>query len=152
MGTDDKRTLLADQGLLNRAADSVADPLFSEDEFFDPNDLLQVRHEMLRCVRSGARSAKDAAKVFGVSRATFYDALSAFERGGIAGLVPRKRGPRAAHKLTDEVIDFVETRLVEEPGCGSEKLAAAIEERFQVSVHRRSVERALERRKKNRSP
>jgi len=146
--TKDKKAVLAQQGVLNRASSLVEDPLFSDSEFFDPDDLIQVRYEMLRSVRTEARGAKDAAEAFGVSRATFYETLASFEQGGVAGLVPKKRGPRGGHKLTDEVVDFVETVIEQEPHTTSSALAVAIEERFQLSVHPRSIERALVRRKK----
>jgi hypothetical protein len=61
-------------------------------------------------------------------------------------LVPGKPGPRGAHKLTDEVLDHVAELRVADPGMRPVALAAAVAERFGVSVHPRSVERALARR------
>ena len=62
------------------------------------------------------------------------------------GLVPAKPGPRGAHKLTDEVLDHLEGLREADPGLSAAELAAAVAERFGVTVHRRSVERALARR------
>jgi transposase len=149
MSSEDKRKILAEHGLLNRAANAVTDSLFVENEFFDAKDIVQVRYEMLRSVRTGARTAKAAAAAFGVSRATLYETLNSFEKTGIGGLVPLKRGPRGAHKLTDEIVDFIDAMLAEDPQCGWKQLASAVEEQFQISVHPRSVERAWKRRKKN---
>jgi transposase len=145
-----RRRALEQQGLLNPSAELVQDERFREDDFFDPADLVQVRYEMLRCVREGTRSVVAAATAFGVSRATFYQAQGAFEREGIGGLIPRKRGPRGAHKLTDDVLDFAQEELERNPSLNSAELAALIGERLKRSVHPRSVERALERRKKKR--
>jgi hypothetical protein len=40
--------------------------------------------------------------------------VGSFAEGGLAGLVPHKRGPKQAHKLADEVLAFiVETRQKE---------------------------------------
>jgi transposase len=143
-----RRRALREQGLLNPAAAAVQDERFHDGDFFEPQDLVQVRYEMLRSVRTGERTASAAAARFGVSRATYYQAQAAFEREGVAGLLPGKRGPRGAHKLTGEVLDFALKQLQDDPGLNSSELAELIGERFHLSVHARSVERALERRKK----
>ncbi|BAB52403.1 mll6055 [Mesorhizobium japonicum MAFF 303099] len=46
--------------------------------------------------RNGVNTAH-AAALFGVSRPTCYQAEDAFEREGIAGLLPSARGPKSAH-------------------------------------------------------
>lgn len=145
-----RRRALREQGLVNPAADAVQDERFRDSDFFDPEDLVQVRYEMLRSVRTREQAASAASIRFGVSRATYYHVLAAFQREGVAGLVPHKRGPRGPHKLTDEVLDFVLDRLRDEPGLSSAALAELVREGFNLSVHARSVERALERRKKKR--
>jgi len=141
---------LREQGLVNPTADDVQDERFRDSDFFDPEDLVQVRYEMLRSVRAGEQTASAAAPLFGVSRATYYQVQAAFDREGVVGLVPHKRGPRSAHKLTAAVLDFVSTQLRDDPGLSSTALAELVSERFNLSVHPRSVERALERRKKKR--
>lgn len=143
-----RRRTLRKQGLVNPAADAVQDERFRDSDFFDPEDLVQVRYEMLRSVCTKEQTASAAAIHFGVSRATYYQVQAAFEREGVAGLVPHKRGPRSAHKLTDEVLNFILARLRDDHGLSSTVLARLVSERFNMSVHPRSVERALERRKK----
>jgi transposase len=64
---------------------------------------------------------------------------------GLAGLVPARPGPRRAHKLTDEVIDFARQAREDDPTVRSAELAELIAERFGITVHPRSVERALAR-------
>ena len=145
-----RRRTLREQGLVNPSAEAVRDARFRDSDFFEPEDLVQVRYEMLRSVRSGEQSASAAAALFGVSRATYYQAQLAFEREGVAGLIPHKRGPRGAHKLTDEVLTFVLERMRDEPGINSATAAQWIKERFELVVHPRSIERALERKKKKR--
>ena len=51
------------------------------------------------CASTGRRSSHSAA-AFGFSRPSFYQAQAALAGGGLAALVPRKPGPRRAHKLT----------------------------------------------------
>ena len=64
---------------------------------------------------------------------------------GLAGLVPARPGPRRAHKLTEEIVSFARAEREADPALRSADLAALIAERFGVSVHPRSVERALAR-------
>ncbi len=56
---------------------------------------------------STASSVAQTTDAFGCSRPTFYQAQTAFKAQGLPGLVPRKRGPRGAHKLDDAVMAFV---------------------------------------------
>jgi transposase len=145
-----KREALREQGTLNPRPRAVTDPLFSEDSFFDPRDLVQVKYEMLRRVQSEGHSVTDAAAAFGFSRPSFYQALSAFEGDGLAGLVPHKRGPKQAHKLTDEVLSFLVEIRQNEPSVQTPELVRRIQERFGTKVHSRSIERALLRTQKKR--
>lgn len=147
-----KRKLVAlrERGCLNPKPEVVKDELFLTTDFFDPNDLLQVKYEMVRRVRDEGQPISHAARMFGVSRPTVYQALSAFDRGGLAGLLPQRPGPRRAHKLSEEVVDFLEDTLAESADLGPGELVAAVKEQFGLSVHPRSVARALARRKKNR--
>ena len=103
---DPKEKALRDCGALN--THPVADALFSDNDFFDSRDLVQVKYEMLRRVHKEGESVSRAAASFGFSRPSFYKSFGEFEREGVTGLLPRKRGPRSGHKLTAEVLAFVE--------------------------------------------
>ena len=145
-----KLKALRDRGCLNPRPEGVSDELFVTADFFDPNDLLQVKYEMVRRVCTEGQPVSHAARNFGVSRPTVYQALSAFEHGGLAGLQPQKPGPRRAHKLSDEVVDFLVGILADTPQTGTGDLVVGVQERFGLTVHPRSIERALARRKKKR--
>jgi transposase len=145
-----KLEALREHGCLNPRPDVVHDELFVTTDFFDPNDLLQVKYEMVRRVQVEGQRVSHAARLFGFSRPTVYQALSAFERGGLAALRPRRPGPRRAHKLSEEVVDFLESALADTPQLGVGELTLAVHERFGLSVHPRSVKRALLRREKKR--
>jgi transposase len=123
----------------------VADSLFVDSDFFDARDLVQVKYEMVRRVRAEGRPISHSAAEFGMSRPTFYQAQAALEVGGMAALVPKKPGPRRAHKLDTEVMDFLERLRSEDPSLRSADLAARVLDRFGRKVHPRSVERALAR-------
>ena len=147
---DAKLQTLQQQGTLNPRPKDVRDELFLQDEFFDARDVVQVKYEMLRRVQAEAKSVTETAAGFGFSRPSFYQALSAFEQDGLAGLVPHKRGPKQAHKLTEEVIAFISEVRQKEPSIRMPELAALIEERFGTKVHPRSIERSLLRHQKKR--
>lgn len=143
---DPKETFLRDQGTWN--THPVHDELFATSEFFDPRDLVQVKYEMLRRVHQEGTPVSRAAGAFGFSRPSFYKTQEAFVREGVIGLLPRKRGPRGGHKLTEEVIAFAQALRTADPPATIPALVEAVAERFGVRVHRRSLERALGRRGK----
>ncbi|GAC1433880.1 MAG: helix-turn-helix domain-containing protein [Burkholderiaceae bacterium] len=145
---DPKLDRLRRQGALNPEPDHVQAPWFRSGDFFDPNDLLQTRYEMLRHVRVDGASKASAALLFGVSRPTLYQAEAAFARDGLSGLLPRQRGPKGAHKLTDDVMAFIEQRLQGGGAIHARTLAQEIAATLKLSVHPRSIERAIGRKKK----
>ena len=128
--------------------ENVQDELFRQ-EFFDPCDLVQVKYEMLRRVQVDGHPVQHTAHAFGFSRPTFYEAQTAYERSGLVGLLPAKRGPRRAHKLSESVMAFVMKELAADPSPSPAELVRLIKQRFSFTVHPRSLQRALARRKKN---
>src|SRR3954454_625854 len=138
---DGKAQELAASRTLNSRPEAVVDQAFRSSEFFDARDLVQVKYEMVRRVEADGLSVSAAAGAFGFSRQSYYSAARALTDDGLQGLVPAKPGPRGAHKLTDEVLEHVERLRAADPGLGAAELAAAVAERFGVTVHRRSVER-----------
>ena len=145
-----KREALKRHGNLNPHPNAVTDPLFEARDFFDRDDVVQVKYEMLRRVTVDKQSVTRSATAFGFSRPTFYQAEADFQRDGLFGLVPEKRGPRQGHKLTPDVLDFAMQLRANDPSLRALDLAAAIQERFAVNAHPRSIERALKRQEKKR--
>ena len=140
-GDDPKEKSLRDCGALN--THPVSDALFSDIDFFDSRDLVQVKYEMLRRVHKEGEPVARAAVSFGFSRPSFYKSSREFEREGIPGLLPRKRGPRSGHKLTDDVLAFVEGLCAGEQPPGIAVLLDEVEKHFGIRVHQRTLERAL---------
>ena len=134
---------MAEDGTLNPAPEKVGDPKFQEDGFFDPRDIVQVKYEMLRRVSVDKASVTEASNEYGVSRPTFYQARADFEGAGLAGLVPRRRGPRGPHKLQGEVLAFLKAQV--EPGepIRARELTDRVRAKFGLDVHPRTIERAL---------
>ncbi len=90
--TDDKHEALRLSGTLHRHPGQVTDERFQNSTFFDARDIVQVKYEMLRRVEHDGWSITRAAKHFGFSRPTFYQAQAAFRADGLYGLVPQRRG------------------------------------------------------------
>ena len=148
-----KQRMLRNNDTLNPHPDGVHDPLFQENAFFDADDLLQVKYEMLRRVHSDGWTVTCAADSFGFSRVSYYKADRALREDGLNGLLPHKRGPKGAHKLTEAVLDYVRTIRSEETDLSFEELIERIAQRFGIRVHQRTLERALiGSKKKRRSP
>jgi hypothetical protein len=57
----------------------------------------------------------------------------------MAGLLDERRGRRGPLKLTPEVVDFIESAS---PSLSALEVAAEVGQRFGVSLHRRTIERA----------
>jgi transposase len=130
---------LAEAGLLNPDPAAVSSPLFVGPEgFFLAADKVQVKYEMLRARAVEGLSAAAAASSHGYSRAAYYLVEAAFESAGVAGLLDERRGPRGPVKVTEEILAF----LAAEGGRPASVLAAEVETRFGVRLHRRTVERA----------
>jgi hypothetical protein len=127
---DPKIDALRQRSSLNPRPDKVSDPLFTSPnaDFFDARDLVQVKYEMVRRVRVDAHPASHVA----------------------AALVPSKPGPRRAHKLDTDVVEFLLHQRAADPSVRAPELARRVRERFTRTVHPRSVERALARREKKR--
>lgn len=150
---DPKREALARSATLHPHPERVTDDLFHQNPFFDARDSLQVKYEMLRRVRVDDHSVSRAAAACGLSRPTYYQAREAFESGGLGALLPGKKGPKRAHKLTGKLLAFVDAKLDADPDMKPAELARQIKEQFGIQVHPNSIARARARRrvgKKNR--
>ena len=139
-----KRESLHAHGALHPRPQDVTDPLFRASVFFDALDLVQVKYEMLRRVRIDHHRVSATAAAFGFSRPSFYAARAAFQQDGLVGLLPRKRGPRHAHKLTDDILAVLATARTDEGLVPSATaLVQVLHEQFGIAAHPRSIERSL---------
>ena len=140
---DNKIKILEENRTLNKHASKVTDPLFRNNPFFDSRDIVQVKYEMLRAVEKDGQSVSESALSFGFSRVSFYKILEEFDNNGVEGLLPRKRGPQGAYKLTGKVMDFINDQIKKNPGITKKQLVEALEIDAGIKVHKRSIERAL---------
>lgn len=89
-----KTASLRQHGALNPHPEKVADKEFLANDFFDAQDLIQVKYEMVRRVRQQGQPVTTVAAAFGLSRTSYYEVQAAFEQNGFPGLLPQKPGPR----------------------------------------------------------
>lgn len=95
-------------------------------------------------------SVTEAVSRFGLSRPTFYKVASDFDREGLPGLLPRKRGPKAPHKLTPEIVSYLE-EIVARGEVDPKALSERVSRQYGRTIHPRTIQRALAQRKKNRT-
>lgn len=140
MSLKSRRDALEAAGLVHPRPEAVTAELFgSGGGFFFALDKVQVKYEMLRAVELEGDTVVTAAAAHGYSRAEFYLVQTAFAERGMAGLLDARRGRKGPTKLTEEIVGFL---AGEPPGRSGAELAAEVEARFGVSLHRRTVERA----------
>ncbi len=144
----ERKQWLKKEGTLHPNPENVHTGLLAESSFFDGNDLMQMKYEMLRSVSVDKQSVAETAKTFGLSRVAYYHAQEQYQKHGLAGLLPNRRGPKHTHKFIPEVMSFIDEQLTKTGGQLSWIiLSEKIEEKFKIMVHPRSVERAVKRKK-----
>ena len=140
---------LQNNGTLNKGVKKVQSPLFKDNIFFDPNDLLQVKYEMIRSIEKDCTSVSSTSSEFGFSRVAYYQAKVEFGVHGIAGLIPKKRGPRKARKLKQIDVEFIQQMLSNNPKMTKNQLLEKLDKERGIKVSKRTVERALNGKKKH---
>lgn len=135
-------------GTFNKDAAKVNANIFKENMFFDSNDLLQVKYEMLRSVEKEGETVSSAAQKFGFSRVSYYKIKEDFDLKGVMGLIPKKRGPHHARKLEQTSIKFVDGLIKENPKVTKMKILEKLHIEKGIKVSKRTLERALANKKK----
>ena len=147
----EKRQALRRAGLLNPKAAQVRALFFKRISFFDADDKLQVKYEMLRSHEVDRVPVSEAASLFGYTRQGFYQIQRAFEQEGMAGLLEKKRGRKGPLKCTPAVVGFLTREKQAEPELSGRELSERLFKQEGIEVHRRTIEKivsALPRRKK----
>ena len=113
-----------------------------ESDFFNPLDRGQIKYEMLRSHSLEGHFITRVCKEFGYSRESFYLALEAFRKEGIAGLVNKPKGKNKPDKVTPEIIGYVIYQRAKF-GLSGAAIAKDIFREFSLKLHKRTVERIL---------
>ncbi len=128
---------------MKKASKYVKNDLFQQQsDFFSPLDRGQVKYEMLRAHSLEGHFITKVCKEFGYSRESFYLALEAFRREGIAGLVDKPKGKNKPDKVTPEIIGYVIYQRAK-LGLSGAAIAKDIFREFNLKLHKRTVERIL---------
>jgi transposase len=139
-----RRESLEERGLLHPRPEAVTAAVFvSGGPFFLSADKVQVKYEMLRSHYVDGVTAASAAAAHGYSRGGFYLVADAFSSSGMVGLLDERRGRKGPLKLSPEVVEFLRTADV---ATSAPALVIEAEERFGITLHRRTVERVRRRR------
>jgi len=76
-------------GALNRNPQKVRHPLFTEHDFFDPHDMVQLKYETIRAVDVDGRPIAEASADFGLSRPLFTRRRRTSDRRDLGGFCPK---------------------------------------------------------------
>lgn len=131
---------LRQNGSYNHHADTVSAEIFTRNPFFDTHDLVQVKYEMLRAVEKDCRDVSSASEDFGFSRVSYYHIKKEFDTNGIAGLMPKKRGPKGSRKINNSDVEFA--RNLEGTHTKAQMINRLRDERG-VCISKRTLERKL---------
>lgn len=138
---------LKSNGTYNTRHTQVMAAHFKNGVFFDPEDILQVKYEMLRSVSSGECTVSQASRQYGLSRESFYKNKASYEAGGLQSLIPRKTGPKGAHKLAACGCDFIDSYLRQHPNASVSEINRKMQESTDIHVHNRTIERYLSKKR-----
>lgn len=145
MSISGKNRQLHENRTFNFTSGKVKSELFSKSVFFDKHDLMQVKYEMLRAVQKDGESITKSCHEFGLSRTAFYRAKKEFERDGLCGLIPEKKGPHGPNKLKGDILSLLEELRSGHPDKSVKELHSLLQEKFNVKIHQRTVKRALQK-------
>jgi len=95
---------------------------------------------MLRAVEKEHLEVSSTSETFGFSRVSFYQIKREFDENGIAGLMPKKRGPKGSRKLNTDDVEFA--RNLVGTHTKAQILMRLTDERG-VKVSKRTLERQL---------
>jgi len=141
-----KQEILLKNRTFNRNYGKVTEKRFTSDEFYDPQDLVQVKYEMLRTANESKRSINEISGKFGFSRAAFYKIKASYEKEGISAFILNNSGSKKARKLTVEYQDFIDSYLMQNPNVSSGEIATILKQERGLNISKRTVERYRSRR------
>jgi transposase len=80
---------------------------FTDKRFYNANDEVQRKYEMLRVHEIDELKIKEAANQFGYSVSMYKKVKKTFEKEGMKGLMKKKPGPQSRHKAQGEVVNLI---------------------------------------------
>ncbi len=108
----------------------------------NPEDEAALDLAMLIEGETSGKPLENVLEEFGRSRSTYYEKLRRFREEGVEGLLARPPGPRIAWRRPLEVVRFIVTTRLRDPGRSAAVIAEDLS-RLGHAVSQRSVERTL---------
>ena len=140
-----KHKILHENGTLNPTPELVKHDLFKKGNFFDPHDLVQLKYETIRAIKQEGCSIAKASRDFGFSRPTTYQLLECFDKAGLTGLLPKKRGPKHPRKFNESILQFIQEKLAADPSLKVTDLRESVEKHFGIKIHSCTLYRGWQR-------
>ena len=140
-----KRRILQQAKAWNPHPDHVTVTAFKTNPFFDPEDKVQVKYEMLRAREVEKAHLTETCSKFGFSRESYRHIRQRFYMEGIAGLFGHKRGRKGPLKATEELRGFIRSEHTRDRSLTAEALAIRCYQEYGVTISRRTVFRILEK-------
>ena len=126
---------------LNPAPEKVHEERFQEkDGFFDPEDIVQVKYELLRSCEVEGSDVASACTRFGFSRTTYYKAYQAFIHGGIPSLMGRLRGRPQPIKVNEIVLGYLIAEKAKNPKLAASIMVTNVMQRYNVKISVRMIQ------------
>lgn len=126
---------------LNPKPERVKNKLFLiQPDFFDANDIVQVKYEMLRSCEVDGNDVSATSIEFGFSRTTYYKVQQAFLKGGFPALMGKPRGRPEPIKVTKEVLGFLIAEKAKEPSVTAREMMDALMARYNVRLSERMIQ------------
>jgi transposase len=98
------------------------------------------REEMRQNGSYNHRAGTVRTETFGFSRVSFYHIKREYDENGIAGLMPKKRGPKGSRKINNDDVEYAKTLI------GSHTKAQIVDMLWNergVGISKRTLERKL---------
>lgn len=144
-----KRQLLKEVKAWNLYPENVKAEIFHTHPFFDPEDKVQVKYEMMRARETEGIPLKQVCSQFGFTRESYRHILERFHSEGIGGLFERKRGRQRPVKAKEQIQDYIWSEHFRDKSLTADQLAQHCYQEFGVSISRRTVFRILEKHRRH---
>jgi len=139
----EKKDILHKIGALNRKPERITNSLFTEYDFFDPSDNVQIKYEMLRANQVDKKQVSHVCKQFGYSREAFYVILKRFKQQGFAGLLDSLRQKKDTLLINQDIVRMIIQTKFKDPNISGAKLANKINASFNTGYKKRTIEKAI---------
>ena len=136
---------LKENGSFNEGYQNVTASIFQGSPFFDPQDIVQVKYEMLRSASNKEKPVSEVVSEYGFSRVSFYRNKELFNTGGLEALVPKKPGPKGAHKFQTVGKEFVLDYIKRKPNAKAAEIARQMEDSIGLKVHPLTISRFIQK-------